>query len=480
MLNLQQQLKLQQRLSPQQIQYIKLLQLNNLALEQRIQSELEANPMLEEVVELGDTAQDDAEDTHGSDDDFDWEDLLPAGEDDFYGHKTSVDQEERAERPLMAEVSLTDHLRSQLSLLDLSSQESLIAEQIIGSIDEDGYLRRELLSIVDDLTFTYGKSLSTKDVESVLWRIQRLDPAGIAARDLQECLLVQLSVLPEGTPGRDTALTLLSRCFEDFTMKRFGRIRQKLGIDDRVLKASFDVIQRLNPKPGEGNITTQENYITPDFEVRSVGDEFHISLTTARGPRIRISRQYHTMLEQLTPKSGPVPRRGAQAETRQFLKRRFESARWFIDAINQRRQTLLAVMRAIVEKQRDFFTYGPGHLKPLILMDIAEAIGMDISTVSRVAVDKYVQCDFGVYGLKYFFSEGVATHSGDTVSNREVKAIIEDIISKEDKADPLSDRMLAEILDAQDFQIARRTVSKYREQLGIPVARMRREIVLPQ
>ena len=480
MLNLQQQLKLQQKLSPQQIQYIKLLQLSNLALEQRIQSELVANPMLEEYLDLEEPTGDDLEHDAGNDDEFDWAELHNAGDDDSYEHRGPADICERIEMPLPAQSSLTEQLRAQLSLLNLERLDLLIAEQIVGSIDEDGYLRRELRSIVDDLVFTRGEQLQEDDVERVLARVQRLDPVGIAARSLQECLIIQLSVLPEDTPGRATALDLLRDCFEDFTMKRFSRIRRRLKVDDRSLKGAFDLIQRLDPKPGEGTITTEQNYITPDFEVRFEQGQFHIALTRARGPRIRISRHYRELLEQLTPRQGPVPRRGPQAETRQFLKRRFESARWFIDAISQRRRTLLAVMGAIVVKQRDFFTFGPGHLKPLILMDIAGAIDMDISTVSRVVSNKYVQCDWGVYGLKHFFSEGVATRTGTLVSNKEVKAIIEEIIRQEDKSAPLSDRRLAEILDERDFRIARRTVSKYREQLGIPVARMRREIVLAQ
>ena len=470
MLNLQQQLKHQLKLSPQKIQYIKLLQLSNLALEQRVQAELAENPVLEEVVVLEEASQDDA----GTEDDFDWE--LPAGDDDSYGYKARVDQEDRVPRPVVAEVSLAEHLRSQHALLSPSSLDLLIGEQIIGSIDEDGYLRRELFSIVDDIMFTYGKSLTEDDVERVLRQLQRLDPIGIGARSLQECLLVQVEALPGSMPGRDTAQRVLSECFEDFTMKRFGRIRQKLDVDERALKVAFDVVQRLNPKPGEGTITAQENYITPDFVVHATNDGFEISLDDRPGPRIGISREYRALFDQLTASNS---KDGAGAEARQFLQHKFKSARWFIDAINQRRKTLLLVMHAIVTKQHDFFTLGPGHLRPLILADIADAVGMDISTISRVVGGKYVHCDFGVYELKYFFSEGVATHSGDKVSSREVKAIIDDVIRQEDKSRPLSDRALAEILDARGFQIARRTISKYRKQLGIPVARMRREIVLP-
>jgi len=478
MLNLQQRLKLQQKLSPQQIQFVNLLQLNNLSLEQRIQSELEANPMLEESLELSTSAEEQDERGDGEEEtDFDWEELLPSSDDDSYGYKAHVDTEERPERPLAAAVSMTEHLQAQLTLHDLTALQSLIATQVIGSIDEDGYLRREINSIIDDLLFTHGKYVTPEDIEYMLRRIQRLDPPGIGARDLQECLLVQLELLPEETQGRDIATKILSKYFEDFTMKRFARIRERLGVDNEVLRVAFEVIRRLNPKPGEGTLSSQENYITPDFEVRALEQGLEVSLIRSAGPKIHISPQYRAMLEQLAPKNLPIPRSGEAAKTRQFLKQRFDSARWFIDAVNQRRRTLLLVMRAIAEKQHGFFTLGPGHLKPLILADIAELIDMDISTVSRVVGGKYVQTDFGVYALKYFFSEGVATQSGEMVSNTEVKAIIVDIIRQENKAAPLSDRKLAEYLNKQGFLIARRTISKYREQLSIPVARMRKEIV---
>ena len=475
MLNLQQQLKLRQKLSPQQIQYIKLLQLNHLALEQRIITELQENPALEEEM-LEVMAEEEVPDSDT--DEFDWEELLPSGTDDFDGYRTQTHQDQPADRPLPAQPSLISELRSQISFLSLNAQQQLIAEQIIGSIDDDGYMDRELLSIVDVMLFTHGQSVTTDEVEEVLQQIQRLDPAGIAARDLQECLAVQAEMLPPSTPGRHAAVSILSKCYDDFIAKRYPRILQKLKLTEETLKEAVDLIQSLNPKPGEGTISQQQNQITPDFEVRIVSDELQISATRPGGPRVRISRHYTDMLKQLTPKSGPVKRHGPDAETRQFLKKRLESASWFLDAIEQRRQTILAVMQAIVAKQEEFFRKGPGHLKPLILVDIAEMIDMDISTVSRGVSGKYVQCDFGIFELKYFFSEGVPTHSGEMVSNTEVKAIMEDIIRQEDKTSPLSDRELAEALDALNFSIARRTVTKYREQLGIPIARMRKEIVL--
>ncbi len=503
MLRLSQQLKLQQKLSPQQIQYIKLLQLPTLALEQRIKTELESNPLLEEgldddeeivtgeetvkqEVETTEATQEETpapEETRDKEEEYDWGELLD-NTDDLYGYKARVDrsaeEEERRELPMPARVSMAEYLRDQLAFLDLNDVETLIAEQIIGSIDEDGYLRRPLESIVDDIMFNHGKMLTEDDVERVLLGIQRLDPVGIAARDLRECLLVQLYTMPVSTPGLVIAVGILERAYKAFTMKHFAQIKKKLGIEDSDLKAGFDLIQRLDPKPGEGEFSAQQNYITPDFTVRYDDDDFFITLNSRNAPQLRLSRQYRTMLEKLSAerKKGRKAKNGVDEETRHFLKNKFESARWFINSINQRRHTMLKVMEAIVELQADFFTYGEGHLRPMILKDVAEIIHMDISTVSRVVNGKYVQSDFGVFELKYFFSEGLTTESGEDVSNKEVKAIIEGIVSREDKTKPLSDQKIAQMLEERGFRIARRTVTKYREQLGVPVARLRKEIVL--
>ncbi len=478
MLNLKQELRLQQKLSPQQIQYIKLLQLPTLALEQRIQQELEVNPLLEEGAAIEETSEADPPEVQEADDDYDWEELLPGG-DDLYGYKARVDtSEEWREIPLVAQESLADHLRAQKAFLSLTERDTLIAEQIIGSIDEDGYLRRELVSIVDDIMFNHGLELSEDDVLRVLHDVQRLDPVGIAARSLKECLYVQLEMASEGTPGRSVALKILDQMFEAFTRKRFAQIKGRLGVDDIELKTAFDLIQRCNPKPGEGAFSAQENYITPDFLVRYEDDDFTIYLNGKNTPQLHVSRAYRKMLEQLSDGQQKGPARAVDQETRKFLRNKFDAARWFIDSIRQRHNTLLAVMQEIVSQQEAFFAFGKGHLRPLILKDIADRLGMDISTISRVVSGKYVQCNFGVYELKYFFSEGVATESGDSVSNKEVKAIIASIINEEDKAAPLSDQRMTAKLRERGFQIARRTVTKYREQLGIPVARLRREIVL--
>lgn len=481
MLDLRQQLRLQQKLSPQQIQYIKLLQLPTLALEQRIQTELESNPTLEEGTYAEDdmgSADPEDEAAPEQDDDFDWEELL-AGGDDLYGYKAQVDQgsqdEERREIPLAARPGIVEHLRDQRGFLDLDPLETLIADQIIGSIDEDGYLRRTAESIVDDISFNHGELLSEEDVERVLAGVQRLDPVGIAARDLRECLLVQLEVMPEDTPGRSVAIGILKKAFRAFTMKHFAEIKKKLAVDDKTLKRGYDLIMRLNPKPGEGSFTAQQNYITPDFVVRYHDDDFIIQASRRNTPELRVSAPYRKMLQTLSD-----GKKGSRVdeETRKFLKTKIESARWFIDSIHQRRRTMLRVMEAIVHIQEKFFRQGEGHLRPMILKDVAEIINMDISTVSRVVNGKYVQSDFGVYELKYFFSEGLSTSDGESVSNKEVKAIIGGIVGEEDKAKPLSDQKIARLLEDRGFRIARRTVTKYREQLQIPVARLRKEIVL--
>jgi RNA polymerase sigma-54 factor len=492
MLNLQQKQSLQQKLSPQQIQYIKLLQLPTLALEQRIKAELESNPLLEEGIEEDDELQldtpeaerEDAPDEKQQEDEFDWDEFLNAP-DDLYGYKARVDhsaEEERRDLPMPHKSSMAEHLRDQIGMLDFDETEELIADQIIGSIDEDGYLRRPIESIVDDIMFSQGLMLTEDDVEKVLKRIQQLDPVGIASRDLQECMLVQLEAMPDDVDGREDAIDMIRDTYKAFTMKHFGTIMRKLNIDEEELKEIFDLVQRLNPKPGEGEFAASTNYVTPDFTVELVDGEFIIMLNGRNAPELRVNRHYKQMWNKLSAdkrkgKTTPNGRAGT-SETKQFLKSRMESARWFINSINQRRATMIKVMNAIVELQEDFFLKGEGNLKPMILKDVAERIGMDISTISRVVNGKYVQTEWGVYELKHFFSEGLATDSGEEISNKEVKAIIERIVAEEDKEKPLSDQKVASLLEERGFQIARRTVTKYREQLGIPVARLRKQIVL--
>ncbi len=491
MLHLSQRQSLQQKLSPQQIQYIKLLQLPALALEQRIKAEMEINPMLEEGLDeldeklTAETADDTREETKegeekdSKEEEYNWSELLDNG-DDLYGYKARVDrsaEEDRQEYVQPALDSVLESIRKQLAFLELTDNEELVADQIIGSIDDDGYLRRPLESIIDDLAFNHGVLLSESDIESVLYRVQRLDPVGVASRDLQECLLVQLDMLSAETAGRDTAVEMLHRAYKEFTMKHYEAIMRRLHIDGEQLKEVYELIQRLDPKPGEGAFSASSNYVTPDFTVRNDDDGFIIYLNSANAPELRVSKSYREMLEKIVAEKDKA-KSSYEAETKQFLKSKFESARWFIHSIQQRQQTMTLVMHEIVHQQEDFFKLGEGHLKPMILKDIAEVIRMDISTISRVVNGKYVQTDFGVYELKYFFSEGLATDDGTEVSNKEVKAIIYGIIVEEDKKKPLSDQKIATILSDRGFHIARRTVTKYREQMGTPVARLRKEIVV--
>jgi len=503
MLELHQKQELTQKLSPQQIQYIKLLQLNTLDLDMRIKEELEENPLLEEGLDEDDQREEEKLDatetemeneleTDKDEDEFDVEDLLN-NSDDLYGYKAnpnySEDDDDR-ERPMRSSETLAEQMKNQMSFLNLSETDTMVAEQIIGSIDEDGYLRRDPESIIDDILFNQGIELELDDVEQVLRQIQSLDPAGIAARDLQECLLLQLYRMPTDVEGRGTAIEMLEDHYKAFTMKHFSKLKKRLGVDDRELKRAFDLIQqRLDPKPGEGQFSEETNYITPDFTVRYVDGEFIITLNGRNAPDLHISKHYRKMLEKLRAqkkrkeekrKKKLNGRKDIDKETKQFLKSKFDSARWFINSINQRRHTMTLVMDAIVQLQEDFFRYGEGNLKPMILQDIAEIIDMDISTVSRVVNGKYVQSEFGVYELKYFFSEGLETVDGDEVSNKEVKAILQDIVDQEDKTSPYSDQKLADKLEEKGFKIARRTVSKYRKHLSIPVARLRKQIVIDE
>ena len=502
MLHLRQSQSLQQKLSPQQIQYIKLLQLPTLALEQRIKAEMEINPLLEEgedevdTDERDDEASDERDDFKDEadepkddtrDDELDWDEYLNASDDlDGYKAPSMQQDEETREMPIESRTSATERLMEQLGLAGFSDTDRLVAEQIIGSVDEDGYLRRPLESITDDLLFNYGLNITEADVERVLGMVQRLDPVGIAARDLQECLLLQLDALPARTPGRAVALDMLRRAYKAFTMKHFDQIRQRLGVTAEELKDAFDLVQRLDPKPGEGAFQLTGNYVVPDFAVEVDGEgDFVITLNGRNTPPLRLSREYRHLIEAMAGEQragAEVRETGARetgvkpshpaaridGETRTFLRTKVEAARWFIQSIQQRRQTMLRVMTAIVALQERFFHEGEGQLRPMILKDIAERIGMDISTISRVVNGKYVQTEFGTYELKYFFSEGLATESGEEVSNKEVRAIIDRIIQAEDKARPLSDQTIAEMLEKRGFSIARRTVTKYREQLDIP------------
>ncbi len=483
MIHISQQQRLLQKLTPQQIQYLKLLQLPTLALEQRIKTELEQNPLLEESEEVEEETELAAEDseteapTDGTaeevkteekkNDEFSFEDFLN-DESSFSYKGERRDEEERDEMPIAATEALAQKLLDQLLLADLTETGMLVAEEIIGNIDEDGYLRRELDLIVQDINLTHKMQLTVGQAEEVLRRVQRLDPVGIGARTLQECLLVQLEVLECDPHIKQIAHNILEKYFDDFTKKHYEQLAKQLNVSMDEVKQALEAIGKLNPKPGEGEITTQENYVTVDFIVTEEEGDFIIQLNDRHVPPLRINKRYREMMSRRKVA-------GVNPETKQFLRQKFEAAKWFIASIHQRRETMMKVMRAIVEKQRQFFETGEG-LKPMIYKDIAEVIRMDISTISRVVNGKYVQTDYGVYELRYFFSEGISTQGGEDVSNKEVKQRIKEIVEAEDPHKPLSDDRIAEILNGQGFNIARRTVAKYRESMMVPVARLRRKI----
>lgn len=487
MLNLSQRQTLQQKLTPQQVQYLQLLQLPILALEQRIKAELEINPLLEESDEIDLLREQEeqkieegvesaevktAEETaaaEGEEERYTFEDFM---NDDLGGHKAeridSGGDEDRDEFPQPAEITLAQRLLDQLNMLDLTPDEKLLGEEIIGNIDEDGYLRRDLALIVQDLNLGHGLSLTDVEAETMLVKIQHLDPPGIAARNLRECLIAQLEVGEFIPRMKETAFAILRDHFEDFTMKHYDELMKKLGLSIDRLKPIVELIQKLNPKPGEGQFTAQQNYIIPDFTVERNDGEFIVTLNDRNVPPLRINKNYKTLMARQGSN-------GVKSDVKDFIRKRFEAAKWFIASINQRRETMLRVMRSIIEKQREFFETGE-NLRPMIYKDIAEIISMDISTISRVVNGKYVQTEYGVFELRHFFSDKLTTTTGAEVSNKEVKKQIREIIDRENPDHPLSDDRIAEMLNQDGLNIARRTVAKYREAMKIPVARLRKKI----
>lgn len=481
MLTLSQKLSQQQKLSPQQIQYQKLLQLNTLALEQRIKTELEINPILEEVmdeeIELSQEKEKEKEEEVEEYDDYDKEEFELEdfmNDTDFEGDRANRSKDDEVYQPLApARESLTEHLLNQLTMLNLNDDLFMLGEEIIGNLDADGYLKRTLEDIVNELDMFEHVKISMEEAENLLKRVQRFDPLGIASRNLQECLLIQLKYSDHDQYYTYLATQLLEQCYDDFTKRRFEAIKQKLNLTDETLKNTLDLIQSLNPKPGEGNIESVEmNQITPDFVIEKVDDNFVITLNDRSMPSVTISKTYLEMFD--SNRRGKKTQR--EKETYKFLREKFESAKWFIACIQQRRETLMKIMRAILERQYEFFDKGPKFLKPMIYKDIAEEINMDISTISRVVNGKYVQSPMGIHELKYFFSEGLATDSGEEVSNKHIKERLKEIIDSESKNSPYSDDKLAEILNEEGVHIARRTVAKYREQLRIPIARLRKSL----
>jgi RNA polymerase sigma-54 factor len=474
------QQRLLQKLSPQQIQVIKLLEIPAMQLEQRIKSELEENPILEliEGEDPDDNYDNDSDDSQ-SDDEFSLEDYM--NEEDIPSYRLSANNyskdDKQLDMPYSSGISFHDSLIEQLGLSELNEEEELIAEYIIGNIDEDGYLRRSLLSISDDLAFHQNIDVKLESLERYLEIIQDFDPPGIGARDLQECLLLQI-MRKKGKDSTCLAAKILQDNFEEFTKKHYDKIIKKHDISEDELKEAIDEILKLNPKPGSSynNPMSKSNQvIVPDFLLDNLEGELQLSLNQKNAPDLQLNGTYVDLM-----KSYAVNKNLASKDKKDallFMKQKLDSAKWFIDAIRQRQQTLTITMAEIIKFQKEFFEEGDEtKLRPMILKDIADITGLDISTISRVSNSKYIQTHFGIYPLKYFFSEGMQTDSGEEVSTREIKSILQECIANEDKRHPVTDEKLALILKEKSYIVARRTVAKYREQLGIPVARMRKEL----
>lgn len=484
MLRQQLQQKLQQKLSPAQIQVIKMLEVPTLELEERIRQELEENPALEEGAELSENSTDESEtnlnDDGGNNDDFDPEEYM--SDDDIPDYKMNISNnsrdDKREEIPFSAGMTFHEFLIDQLRLLDLTDYEHQLAEYVIGNIDDEGYLRRSAESMVDDIVFQAGINTSDDEMNRIIELVRQFDPAGVAATSLQECLLLQLDRKKQSA-DIVTAKNILSDYFEEFSKKHYDKIIKGLNIDDEQLKLAISEITHLNPKPGNawgGNILERSmTTIVPDFILEVEGNQLTVQLNNSNIPELRVNNTYNDMFQDYASNKKNQSREMKDAVM--FVKQKIDAARWFIDAIKQRQQTLLTTMTAIVEFQKEFFIEGDDtYLKPMILKDIADITGYDISTISRVSNSKYIQTEFGVYPVKYFFSESMTNDAGEEVSTREIKKILSDCISNENKKKPFNDDALVDVLKEKGYIIARRTVAKYREQLNIPVARLRKEI----
>lgn len=484
MLRQQLQQKLQQKLSPAQIQVIKMLEVPTLELEERIRQELEENPALEEGLEQDADATDaDMEfgnDEGGNNDDFDPEEYMM--DDDIPDYKMNINNlskdDKREDIPFSAGMTFHEALIDQLGLLQLTEHQHMLAEYVIGNIDDEGYLRRSAESMVDDIVFQAGIQTTDEEMLHIIELVRQFDPPGVGATTLQECLLLQLK---RKTPTPDIRITeqIIKDYFEEFSKKHYDKITRALDIDDEQLKKVITEITRLNPKPGNawgGNILEKSmSTIVPDFILETEGRQLTVHLNNSNVPELRVNSTYNDMFQDYASNKKNQSREMKDAVL--FVKQKIDAARWFIDAIKQRQQTLLTTMTAIVEFQKEFFIEGDDtFLKPMILKDIADITGYDISTISRVSNSKYIQTEFGVYPVKYFFSESMTNDAGEEVSTREIKKILEDCIDNENKQKPLNDDALVDVLKEKGYIIARRTVAKYREQLNIPVARLRKEI----
>jgi RNA polymerase sigma-54 factor len=464
------QQKLLQKLSPQQIQMIKLLEIPSMQLEQRIKAEIEENPALEEGA-LEETMQNENQEDDVTSDPNDTDK-------DEFTLEDYMKDDKREEIPFSVGLSFQDYLESQLGLRKLDEKQHLLALYMLGNIDDDGYLRRKLDNIVDDVAFALNIKTDEIELIGILQIIQELDPPGVGARNLQECLLLQIQAKDMEDLNIKLAHRILSDFFPEFTRKHYDKIIARLNITDEQLKGALDEILRLNPKPGGAYSDPQNktaSHIIPDFILENNEGDLELALNVKNLPELRVSKTYSGMLQTYQYNRGHNSK--SQKEALSFVKQKLDSARWFIDAIRQRQNTLLITMNAIINYQQEYFMTGEEtKLRPMILKDIADMTGLDVSTISRVANSKYIQTNFGIFPLKYFFSEGMQTESGEEVSTREIKKILQNCVEGEDKRHPLTDDHLAEMLNDKGYHIARRTIAKYREQLNIPVARMRKEL----
>lgn len=485
--------KLLQKLSPQQILIMKLLQIPTMELSTRIKEEIMTNPALEEgenrdyeddinnesINDDVDTFEDEQSDDEHYDPLDDFDDYLKDDDEDDAAYKYSVNNsspdDKHYEAPITNETTFQDTLMEQLGFRKLDEKKRKIGTYIIGNLDDAGYLSRPVNGIADDLLFTQNIDATEDEIREVLAIIQDFDPAGVGATNLQECLLIQLRRRNEENPSKDceNATTVIEKFFDEFTKKHYDKIVARSEMSDEEFKRALNIILSLNPKPGgsSGTISQSNDYIIPDFTVINNGGDLELQLNSRNTPELHVSRDFIDMLKEYSKgKDSPEKR-----EAVTFIKNKIDSANWFIDAIKQRQSTLYVTMKAIMDYQREFFLTGDeGKLKPMILKDISEKVGLDISTISRVANSKYVQTAYGTFQLKFFFSEGLVNDEGEEVSTREVKKIVRESVDNEDKSNPLTDDELTSILKEKGYTIARRTVAKYREQLGIPVARLRK------
>ncbi len=483
-LTLTQQQKLQTKLSPAQIQVMRMLELPACELQARINEELQENPALEEGVdksqELDYQEQDSMDDDYQNplqNDDFNYDDYVQDDDISERSYNNRSQESMREDIPFSVGMSFGEYLKSQIYLTKMDKPDRHIAKFVVGNIDENGYLRRTAEELVDDLSFREGITVTDEKMQEIIDQIQQFDPPGVAAYDLQECLLIQLQQKKQ-TPSITLATTILSRFFDIFSRKQYSKIMQRMDITEQQLKMAVSEITRLNPRPGNSWLGTvydrNQSVVVPDFIVEEENDELIVSLNQGDIPPLHVSAEYSEMLNLY---SGEDKQKPSNREAARFVKSKIDDAKWFIDALRQRNETLMQTMSAIVAYQREFFLQGDStYLRPMVLKDIADRTGHDVSTISRVCSNKYVQTQFGIFALKYFFSEAILKKDGEEISTREIKQKVRELIDNEDKSHPITDDDLVEMLHQSGYAIARRTVAKYREQLGIPVARLRHQI----